>query len=118
MDNSVSLSRTCTAPHGLPVALVLAMGQGRRFQGRQVLAHFTSVGSHHVCELREAGPLCKLSPREAQVARRFAQGANAREIASEFGASPSAVHSQIASVYRKLDISEKTRLVRLVAQSD
>lgn len=105
------------SPHRLPSGLLLAMKQEQLFEGRFILGHFASVGTHHVCELRESGPLSRLSPREGQVARRFAQGCKSREIATELGVSLSTVHSQLASVYRKLGVSEKATLVRMFADS-
>ena len=104
-------------PHRLPDGLLLAMKQGRPFEGRLIQAHFSPVGSHQICELREAGPLSRLSPREGEVARRFAQGCTNREIAAEMGVSISTVHSQLASVYRKLGVSDKATFSRVLAES-
>lgn len=105
-------------PLRLPAALLLAMRQAQLFQGRRVLGNFTPVGSHYVCELRDAGPLGLLSPREGDVARRFARGLSSREIALEIGVSSSTVHSHLASIYRKLGVSEKASLARMFADGD
>ena len=105
-------------PHRLPEGLLVSMQQGRVFEGRAVRGHFSPVGSHHVCELREAGLLSLLTPRESQVARRFAHGRNAREIANEFGVTLSTVHSHIASAYRKLGVTNKAVLAQVVGGSD
>lgn len=57
------------------------------------------------------------STAKAQVARRFAQGCTSREIAAEFGVSLSTVHTQLASAYRKLGVSDKATLNRVLADS-
>ena len=104
-------------PHRLPDGLLLSMRQGRVFEGRLIQGQFSPVGSHQICELRETGALSLLSPREAQAARRFAQGCTSREIAAEFGVSLSTVHTQLASAYRKLGVSDKATLSRVLADS-
>ena len=106
------------SPHRLPDALELAMRQGHAFEGRVIRGRFESLGGHHVCELREKGPLGQLSPRESLAARRFAQGHSSREIAVEMGVSHSTVQSQLASVYRKLGVTGKAGLVRIFADSE
>lgn len=106
------------SPHRLPGALELAMRQGHAFEGRVIRGTFESLGAHHLCELREKGPLGQLSPRETLAARRFAQGCNSREIAVEMGVSLSTVQSQLASVYRKLGVTGKAGLVRIFADSE
>ena len=106
------------SPHRLPGALELAMRQGHAFEGRVIRGRFESLGGHHVCELREKGPLGQLSPRESLAARRFAQGHSSREIAVEMGVSHSTVQSQLASVYRKLGVTGKAGLVRIFADSE
>ena len=105
-------------PDRLPDGLLLSMRQARVFEGRLIRGQFSPSGAHHVCELREAGPLSRLSPRESLVARRFAQGRNSREIAKEFGVALSTVHSQLAAVYRKLGVSNKATLSRVLADSE
>ena len=105
-------------PDRLPDGMLLSMRQGRVFEGRLIRGQFSPAGSHQVCELREAGPISRLSPREGQVARRFAQGRNGREIAKEFGVALSTVHSQLASAYRKLGVSDKATLSRVLHESE
>lgn len=99
--------------HRLPHALGLAMKQSQGFKGRRITGKFIPMGSHHICELREVGPVGLLSPRESQVAQLFAQGFNSREISAKLSVSMSTIQSHIASAYRKLGISDKTSLVRI-----
>lgn len=104
-----------TLRHRLPDALAKAMAADQPYEGRTLSARFTRLGRHRVCELREAGALAQLSPRERLVAARFALGPSSREIAQEMGVSHYTVQSQLASVYRKLGVSDKTALARLLA---
>jgi len=62
----------------------------------------------------DGGGLGKLSERECTVARRYADGQTYREIAGELFISPSTVRNHLARIYRKLGISGKAELVRLV----
>ncbi len=103
--------------HRLPDALVHALRQDQAFEGRTVFARFTPLGRYRVCELREAGPLAQLSPRERLVAAKFSAGSSSREIAAQMGVSQYTVQSQLASVYRKLGVSDKATLARLLADS-
>ncbi|MGH6627401.1 MAG: helix-turn-helix transcriptional regulator [Burkholderiaceae bacterium] len=103
--------------HRLPDALVHALRQDQAFEGRTVFARFTPLGRYRVCELREAGPLAQLSPRERLVAAKFSAGLSSREIAAQTGVSQYTVQSQLASVYRKLGVSDKAALARLLADS-
>lgn len=102
------------AAHRLPSALVEALSAGQSYEDVQDEIRFKAVGQYHVCELREAGPLSRLSPRERQVAQRFAAGASGKEIARDLGLSPYTVQSHLASIYRKLELSDKTALARLM----
>ena len=58
--------------------------------------------------------LGKLSDRERAIARRYADGCTYRQIATELFISPATVRNHLARIYRKLEISGKTELIRLV----
>lgn len=55
----------------------------------------------------------KLSPAEAAVVAQLARGLTNPEIARVLGKSPSTVKSQLASVYRKLGVRSRIRLMVL-----
>ena len=59
---------------------------------------------------RELG-VVKLSPAEAEVVSLVARGLSNGEIAQELRKSASTVKSQLASVYRKLGIGSRIRLM-------
>lgn len=103
------------ALYRLPRELLQALADGLAYEDEHVAFRFKAVGHYHVCELLEAGPASLLSPRERQVARLFAAGGSAKEIARSLTLSPYTVQSHLASVYRKLNVSDKAALARLLA---
>lgn len=58
-------------------------------------------------------PVVKLSPAEAAVVAGVARGLSNQEIADELRKSPSTVKSQLVSVYRKLGVNGRIRLMVL-----
>jgi adenylate cyclase len=59
--------------------------------------------------------LGKLSDRECTIARRYADGQTYKQIAGELFISPATVRNHLARIYRKLEITGKAELIRLVA---
>jgi len=55
----------------------------------------------------------KLSPAEAEVVAGVARGLSNQDIAQELGKSTSTVKSQLVSVYRKLGLHSRIRLMVL-----
>lgn len=55
----------------------------------------------------------KLSPAEAAVVAQVSRGLTNKEIARELGKSPATVKSQLVSVYRKLGVRSRIRLMVL-----
>ena len=58
--------------------------------------------------------MARLSPRERDVARLVGQGCSNDEIASQLGKSVLTVKKQLRSVYEKLDLSGRGRLIALL----
>ena len=58
-------------------------------------------------------PVVKLSPAEAEVVAQLALGLTNREIAAKLGKAPATVKNQLLSVYRKLGINSRIRLMVL-----
>ena len=58
-------------------------------------------------------PVVKLSPAEAAAVAGVARGLSNREIAAELGKSPATVKNQLVSVYRKLGVNSRIRLMVL-----
>jgi len=67
-------------------------------------------------ELREATPLDRLTPRELQAARLFAEGATHKDIARLTGLTPSTVRHYLREAYSKLNIDNKAALANLIGR--
>jgi len=60
--------------------------------------------------------LSSLSPREREIAMLYAKGQTSKEIADELCISPTTVRNHVATIYRKLEIRNKTELVNLMSK--
>jgi len=57
----------------------------------------------------------ELSPRELDVATRFARGDSSKDIAKALGLAPATVRHHLKNVYGKLGIHDKTELARMIS---
>lgn len=62
-------------------------------------------------------PLSTLSAREMEIATYYAQGQTSREISEMLYIAPTTVRNHVATIYRKLEIRNKTELVNLMISS-
>jgi len=62
-----------------------------------------------------AGQLAGLSSREREIAMLYAEGKTSKQIADELCISPTTVRNHVATVYRKLQVSNKAELANLTA---
>jgi DNA-binding CsgD family transcriptional regulator/transcriptional regulator with GAF, ATPase, and Fis domain len=62
-----------------------------------------------------ASQLAGLSSREREIATLYAEGKTSKEIADELCISPTTVRNHVATVYRKLQVSNKAELANLTA---
>lgn len=76
---------------------------------QHALPHILEAWRH----LRRRLPLEYLTPREAEIARRFGLGSNYRQIAGDLHISPATVRNHLANIYAKVGISNKVELARL-----
>lgn len=88
---------------------------GKTSLGRRIAATLEPIGDLSLVRLRRRSPLDELTSRETEIARRFAQGMNYQEIATELRISPSTVRNHLSNAYSKLDVSNKIELARLFA---
>ncbi len=61
----------------------------------------------------DTSKLSRLSPREREIAQLYSKGQTSREISEELCISQTTVRNHVATVYRKLEISNKAELVNL-----
>jgi DNA-binding CsgD family transcriptional regulator len=69
----------------------------------------------YLLEANSLGPTENLSPREYDVACRYALGAGYKLIAQESGLSPATVRSYLQTIYQKLNVSNKLELASVLA---
>lgn len=65
-------------------------------------------------EIRPLSALDRLTPREAEVAQRYARGETHAAIAASLCISPATVRNQLANCYRKLGVTSKIELARVI----
>ncbi|MBN9427477.1 MAG: helix-turn-helix transcriptional regulator [Burkholderiales bacterium] len=94
----------------LPAPLFDALRAGRPYDGENIVIDTESVNGLYCLFARSRTAIDSLSPRERQVAGRYARGEDHARIASSLGVSPVTVRNQIQSVYRKLGINNKAEL--------
>jgi DNA-binding CsgD family transcriptional regulator len=71
----------------------------------------------HAAQIDNAGPrLALLTAREREVVEHLVGGITDRQIARALNISPRTVHKHLESIYRKLDIDNRTSLVTLIHQ--
>ena len=99
----------------LPAHAVDAVASGGVFHGSLIAISGRRLGANLVCEAWHHSIARRLSPRERVVAYHFAAGLTHREVAREVGSSPHTVRAQLAQVYRKLGIGDKSALARCLA---
>lgn len=69
-----------------------------------------------VCEARPTSPLDRLGEAERVVAQLLKDGLCHKEIALKMGTSPNTVRTQIARLYKKLQVHSKSSLVKALAE--
>lgn len=62
---------------------------------------------------KKPGTVVKLTPSEAMVVAELAKGLSNREIAIVLGKSLGTVKNQLSSVYRKLGVNNRVRLIMM-----
>jgi DNA-binding NarL/FixJ family response regulator len=67
-------------------------------------------------ELRQATPLDRLTPRELQAVRLYAEGETHKDIARLTGLTPSTVRHYLREAYSKLNIDNKAALANLMGR--
>lgn len=102
----------------LPPPALAALATGDAFHGSLISVTCRRLGARLVCEARRCSIARRLSPRERVVAHHYAAGLTHKEVARQVSSSPHTVRAQLAQVYRKLAVQDKTALVRCLAEED
>jgi len=83
-----------------------------------VMPHLHAVLSRlYAAEAREPGALPKLTPAEDAIASLLSQGKTNKEIAKALAKSDHTIKHQLAGLMRKLDVKNRTGLVRVISAS-
>lgn len=84
---------------------------------RTALAHDLAARRAQAAAQAVARLLAQLTPREAEIARRYARGRSCKEIARDLGLSPATVRNHLTAAYGKLKVSDKAALATLLGTS-
>lgn len=96
----------------LPPTLVEHLRAGAAFVGSRLSVRFHPLGELWLVELKPVTPVMRLTPREREIARRFAGGQSYKEIARDLGIAPTTARHHLREIYRKLEVSDKATLAR------
>lgn len=105
---------------GFAEELALRAGASRLFENaRQLRRDLSSYDERHQKEEKaeSVSVLSMLTVREREVADMAGTGKKTREIAQELSVSPRTVDAHLTRIYRKLNISSRAALARLMAQA-
>ena len=101
----------------LPEALTGGLGAepGQSYWGEQVLIRAYPVDAYCLLVGRTLGALAVLTKREHLVAEFFVAGYSYRKLADSLSIAPGTAKTHLMNIYRKLDVSSRTELARLVS---
>ena len=105
-----------------PAAVVGELHAGivksRRYIGRRIVIEARDTDEQLLLlKGRWRSTLDELSPRELEVAQRYARGDTYAVIARERGVAPSTVRNQLYRVFRKIHVNNKTELAMRLFES-
>ena len=98
---------------GLPFNLSDLPSDGLLAEGK-LNVKTDSLGDLVCITLWESSPIDRLSNREQDVVKAIVHGLTFKEAAKEIGVAPSTVSNHLYNVYRKLNISSRTELAKLL----
>lgn len=103
--------------HGPLLPAELWAKGGVRHVGAQIVVSVEEINDLWLLRIRQRLPIDQLSPRELDVARRFAEGRSYHEIAGTMYISPATVRNHLKNIYAKLGIRDKAALANLVRRN-
>lgn len=103
----------------LPETLQAHLQAQTPYRGQRLNVRFHPVADLWMVDLRAVTEAHRLTPREAEIARRFSRGESHKEIAKALEIAPATARHHLREIYRKLDVSDKAELVhKLHAEPD
>jgi DNA-binding NarL/FixJ family response regulator len=104
--------RTPQDVHLAPDAL-RALSQGRAWPlpGRALTLHALPDGGGWLLRLQPTSPADLLSPREREIAHRYARGESHQQIARALMLAPSTVRNHLGNIYSKLQVHHRSGLI-------
>ncbi|MFM2059234.1 MAG: hypothetical protein RLY71_3619 [Pseudomonadota bacterium] len=96
----------------LPAELTAHLLAGTTYTGTRLNVRFHPVGELWMVDLRPVTDAGRLSPREAEIARHFSDGASYKEVAQTLHIAPATARHHLREIYRKLGVSDKAELAR------
>lgn len=100
----------------VPATVLPEMPQPACWRGNAIQLEISPMGNYFLLRARHCNAVDCLSNREAQVAELFSSGLSFRAVAQVLNVAPSTVRNQIASIYEKLGINSKAKLVRFFSK--
>jgi DNA-binding CsgD family transcriptional regulator len=86
------------------------------FSGRRITVKARQIDGFILFDVRLRSELDNLSPREMDIAKRFADGKSYKQVAAELDISPATVRTHLATIYNKARVKNKVELIELVRQ--
>lgn len=99
----------------IPEAVLPRRAAATRWRGRVIQARIQPLEDQFLLRVRPYSALSQMTPREQQIAERFAGGLSYKAVAEELSIAPSTVRNHLAHIYEKLGINTKSELVRLLS---
>jgi DNA-binding CsgD family transcriptional regulator len=88
--------------------------RGERLTLARIVVTAEKVGDLRLLRVRRRAAVDRLSPRELDVARRYAEGLGYQEIAAMLHIAPATVRNHLKNIYAKLGVGDKAALANLV----
>jgi DNA-binding CsgD family transcriptional regulator len=90
----------------------------QRYVGSCIVLSANALNDMWLVRARTRSAVDQLSPRELDVARKFAQGMSYQDIARLMHIAPATVRNHLKNIYAKLGLSDKAALANLVRRAD
>ena len=100
----------------LPNEILLSFQSGstQRYVGNHIIVNLRRQGSLMMIGLQAKGSGAKLSPAELRVVEKIVKHGTYKEAARQLKVSPSTIRNQLHAIYKKLGVSSKSELVKVL----